>query len=351
MSKKKDAYAKAGVDIDAATKAVKMMKEHVRSTHNSHVLSSMSSFGGMHDVSFFKGFRRPVLVQSADGVGTKVKIAEMMNNYSVGQCIVNHCVNDILSHGARPLTFLDYVASDKLTPEVMAEIVANMAIACRENEVSLTGGETAEMPGVYCSNSHDIVGMITGIVEKDEIIDGSLIAENDVMIGLPSNGLHTNGYSLARKAFFETGDYAIDSYPSGLGGLSVGEELLRIHKSYLHLVMSLLNSDGIKIHGIAHITGGGFFDNIGRLIKKGLCAEISKKWSIPAVFRLIQRIEKVPDKEMRKVFNLGIGMVLIVPRDQGKVTRKILAQNGEPHSIVIGSIVKSGKKEKVVFTY
>lgn len=352
MSEKgKGAYSKAGVDIDAATKAVDLMKGHIRSTYNEQVVRGVGLFGGLIDVSFLKNYQNPVLVQSIDGVGTKMMIAEMMGKYTVGQCIVNHCVNDILAQGAIPITFLDYVASSKLQPEVMEQIVAEMAAACRAIGLPIISGETAEMPSVYQEGRHDVVGCVTGVVEKDTIIDGSKIEEVDMLIGLSSNGLHTNGYSLARKAFFESNrPIEVNTYIDELG-CTVGEELLKVHKNYFKAVAPLLRRD-IEVHGIAHITGGGFFDNIGRLLKDGLCAEIFYQWEIPPVFRLIQRLEKVPDQEMRRVFNLGIGMVLIVPSRQVKATRSILAQCGEPTNIVIGEIKKTrSKKKKVFFTH
>lgn len=349
---KKGAYAKAGVDIDAATRAVDLMKSHIRSTFNNRVLGDMGLFGGLLDVSFLKSYQHPVLVCSIDGVGTKLNVAEMMGKFPIGQCLVNHCVNDVLAQGAIPIVLLDYVASAKLKPEIMEKIVAEMAIACRANNVPIIGGETAEMPGVYQEGRHDVVGCITGVVEKDAIIDGTKIEEGDFLIGLPSNGLHTNGYSLARKAFFETAGYSVKTYVPELG-CTVGEELLKVHKSYLQSVAPLLLMlSDIEIHGIAHITGGGFFDNIGRLLRDGLCARIYYQWKIPPVFKLIQYLEEVSDQEMRRVFNLGIGMVLIVPFKHVKATRGILAQYGERTNIIIGEIEKTrSKKTKVVFTY
>ena len=347
----KNAYQRAGVDITAATKALDLMKEDIRSTHNERTLTDVGLFGGLYDVSFLKGFRNPVLVQSIDGVGTKMMVAEMTNRFSVGRCIVNHCVNDVLAQGALPITFLDYVAAAKLAPEVMAQIVAEMAFACREVGIPLIGGETAEMPGVYQESRHDVVGCVTGIIEKDEIIDGSKIVAGDVLIGLPSNGLHTNGYSLVRKAFLRTAVYDVTTYLEELG-CTVGEELLRVHRCYLGTVSPLLQRDDIEIHGIAHITGGGFFDNIARLLPEDLCAEINHQWKIPPVFRLIQQLEKVSDTEMRRVFNLGIGMVLIVPASDIEKVRSVLTQHGESASLVIGEIkITRSKKKKVVFTY
>jgi phosphoribosylformylglycinamidine cyclo-ligase len=354
MNKKgESAYKKAGVDISAATKAVDLMKTHIRSTFNESVVRDVGLFGGLIDVSFLKKLENPVLVWSIDGVGTKMMIAEKMNKFTVGQCIVNHCVNDILSQGANPIAFMDYVASAKLKPETMEKIVAEIAIACKAIGLPIIAGETAEMPGVYHEGRHDLVGATVGFVEKDDIIDGSKIEEGDMLIGLPSNGLHTNGFSLARKAFFESVPPAlINTYFHELG-CTVGEELLEVHKCYFQSVAPLLKNDVAEIHGIAHITGGGFFDNIGRLLKKGLCAEISYKWKIPPVFQIIQEREDVSDEEMRRVFNLGIGMVLIVPFEQTKITRIALRRYGEPNHLVIGTIRKSEKSDKgnVVFTF
>ncbi len=352
MSSKKgeNAYAKAGVNIDAATKAVDLMKGHVHSTYNERVLTDVGLFGGLLDASFLKGFENPVLVFSIDGVGTKMMIAEMMGKYTAGQCLVNHCVNDVLSLGAIPIVFSDYVASGKLQPETLEQIVAQIAIACNAIGLPIIAGETAEMPGVYQEGRHDLVGSVTGVVEKDAIIDGTKIEDGDMLIGLPSSGLHTNGYSLARKAFFETAGHNVNTFIPEFNS-SVGEELLKVHKNYFQAVAPLLQSD-IEIHGIAHITGGGFFDNIGRLLRDGLCAEILYQWEIPPVFRLIQELENVSDTEMRRVFNLGVGMVLIVPFKDVKRARIALARCGERNNIVIGGIKTTrSKKKKVVFTY
>jgi len=347
----KSAYARAGVDIDQAEEAVRRIKKHVQSTYNEHVLSEIGAFGGLFDASMIKSMENPVIVQSIDGVGTKMIVAEMMNRFTVGRCIVYHCVNDILVSGAQPITFLNYVGAAKLEPEVTEKIVENMAIACKEVGIPIISGETAEMPKVYCKRRHDVVGCITGIADRHRILDGSEIAEEDVLIGLPSNGLHTNGYSLARRAFFETKRLNIHAHVPELG-CTVGEELLKIHKCYLKGVFPLLNELAIEIHGIAHITGGGLIDNIARLLPRGLCAEISKKWKIPPVFRLIQKTENVSNEEMRRVFNIGIGMVLIVPSSDVEFVRGTLTTCGEP-STIIGTIKKTRSEEgkRVFFTY
>lgn len=359
MSKKKrSAYTKAGVDIEAATKAVKLIKKHIRLTYNKYVLQDIGHFGGFLDVSFLKEYDHPVLVFSTDGIGTKMIVAEEMHQYPVGQCIVNHCINDILCCGAEPIAFINYIASAKLQPEVIEQIVAQMSIACKTIGIPIITGETAEMPDVYQKGRHDLVGGIMGVVEKENIIDGSKIKEGDILIGLPSTGLHTNGYSLARKAFFETLCYTVNTYVYELG-CTIGEELLKIHRSYFKPITPLyqihvVQNQDFEIHGIAHITGGGFYDNIGRLIPDGLCAEISYQWKIPPIFQMIQKAKNVSNTEMRRVFNLGIGMVLIIPKQglQVEIARKILSSYDELDSLIIGEIKKTrSKKKKVVFTY
>lgn len=349
--KEKSAYTESGVDIDAADEAVALMKEHVESTYTPDVLSNVGAFGGLIDASPLKKYKNPVLVPSIDGAGTKPKIAEKMNLWTIGQDIVNHCVNDILTLGAIPFFFLDYVAAAKLKPEIMGEIVENMAISCRQVGIPLISGETAEMPGVYQKGQHEIVGSIVGVVEKYKIINGSKITSGDVLIGLRSNGLHTNGYSLAIKAFFETLKWNVKSPFEKVQGVTttIGTELLKVHLCYLNPVSRVLD----LVHGIAHITGGGLIENIGRLLPAGLCAEISQKWKIPRVFEAIQNIENVSDEEMRRVFNLGIGMVLIVPLDNVDAARHLLMCGGESDHIMIGTIKKADpqRKEKVIFTF
>lgn len=347
-TKRQSAYTKAGVDIKAAEKAVDLMKKHIRSTYTYNTLSDVGSFAGLFDGSLIKKFRNPVLVSSIDGVGTKLMVAEMMNNWTIGQDIVNHCVNDILTLGAKPLFFINYLASAKLKPEIMEKIVKNMAIACKEVRIPLITGETAEMPGTYQEGRHDVVGCITGVVEKNKIIDGSKIAEGDALIGLPSNGLHTNGYSLARKAFLVS--FKVNTYLEKLD-CTIGEELLRVHKCYFNSVYPLLAISDIQIHGIAHITGGGLIDNITRLLPEELCAEISEKWEIPPVFRLIQEIEKVSDEEMRRVFNLGIGMVLIAPFKNFYAIKEVIQSYGQECDLLGTTKKTRSKKKKVVFTY
>lgn len=335
-------YKKAGVDIEAAQEAVKRIKAHVRSTFTQDTVSDIGLFSGLTSLQRVEEYRDPVLVQSIDGVGTKLQIAERMNKFdTIGKCLVNHCVNDILAQGAEPLTFLDYAASPKLIPEILEAIVKGEAEACREVNCAIVGGETAEMPGTYRKGRHDLVGCITGVVERDKVIDGSKIEEGDVLVGLPSSGLHTNGYSLVRKAL-KTARLKVNEYVEELG-CTVGEELLKIHKCYFHQVYPLIQQ--FDIRGIAHITGGGLIDNIGRLLPDDLYAKINFQWSIPHVFQMIQEIEKVSWSEMRRVFNLGIGMVLIVPFDQVRDVR-IACKD----SRVLGAIWQRKEgEEKIVF--
>jgi len=351
MGKKQSAYAEAGVDIDAATEAVSRMKSHIESTLTPGVLSNVGSFGGLFNLSLLKGYDDPILVQSIDGVGTKMMVAEMMDQWTVGQDIVHHCINDILTIGALPLTFLDYVGAASLRPEIIEKIIAQMAVACRKAKIPIISGETAEMPGVYQERRHDLVGCITGVVDKDRIIDSSEMTAGDLVIGLSSNGLHTNGYSLARKAFFETRGYDVNTRPEGLD-LTVGEELLRIHRCYLPEIALFLRDEDIEIHGIAHITGGGLIDNIGRLLPEGLCVEVDRKWVIPPVFRLIQKIEGISEQEMRRVFNLGIGMVLIIPRESLRRIGSWQQERDLEIYIPMGEVRKTrSNNEKVIFAY
>jgi len=310
MTKPASEYARAGVDIKAADKAKAMMKKLVESTYSGSVVAGHGSFGGMYSLKELTGTDK-ILVASSDGVGTKLKLAFMTGYHkTIGQDLVNHLVDDILCCGARPLFFFDYLGMGHIHPETVAEIVEGLASACRENGAVLLGGETAEMPGFYNDDEYDIAGFIVGWVDKDKIIDGSSIQEGDKIIGLESDGLHTNGYSLARRAFFELAGMKHNDIIEETG-TEVGGELLRIHRSYLNVVMPLLDSGLIK--GIAHITGGGFEGNINRIIPEGISAIIdTKSWQVPGVFRAISRIASVPDEEMYRVFNMGVGMVLIV---------------------------------------
>jgi len=312
-----DLYAKSGVNIDKGNETVRRIKKVVASTHNSAVLKNIGSFGGLYDLKeIFKKYKNPVLVQSIDGVGTKLSVAKMVGKYfSVGEDIVGHSCGDIVAMGARPITFLDYVANEKLDPKVMEEMVSGMAKACREAGVSLIGGETAEMPGVYTKGEHDIAGCITGIVEKGKIITGEKIKNGDLILGFPSSGLHTNGFSLARNILFKKAKYTVKTKVKELG-MAVGEALLKTHTNYTKPIFSLLDS-GVEIRGIAHITGGGLVENIPRVLPSNLDAEIQKgSWPALPIFDLIQKKGKVSEKDMYRTFNMGIGMVIIVPKEE-----------------------------------
>jgi len=302
-------YADAGVSIDNANKAVAKIREYARATFNERTLTEIGSFGGMFSGAF-PGMADPILVASADGVGTKLKLAfETGVHNTVGADLVNHCVNDILVQGARPLFFLDYFATGKLEPDVTASVVEGMARACKENGCVLLGGETAEMPDFYPSGEYDLAGFIVGVVDKSKVIDGKTIEPGDVVLGIPSNGLQTNGYSLARKLFFEVGGYKADSYVDELVA-TVGNALLATHQSFLPQIGPLLDSG--KIKGLAHITGGGFLENIPRILPEGVSVEINRgTWPELPIFGLMQKLGNVSDHEMFRTFNMGIGMVMV----------------------------------------
>jgi len=302
-------YSDAGVDIDAATRATDRIKQLARRTFNERTLSEIGSFGGMFDGAF-PGLKQPVLVASADGVGTKLKIAFATSVHNtVGRDLVNHCVNDILVQGARPLFFLDYIATGKLSTDVVASIVEGVTNGCRENGCVLLGGETAEMPGFYQEGEYDIAGFIVGVVDREKIIDGKTIAPGDVLLALPSAGLHTNGYSLARKLFFEVAGYEPHTQIAELR-MTAGEALLLPHLSYLKPLDGLLDAGTIK--GLAHITGGGLTDNIPRILPEGTAVKIKKdSWTIPPLFELLRRLGSVSESEMYRTFNMGIGMVIV----------------------------------------
>jgi phosphoribosylformylglycinamidine cyclo-ligase len=315
-------YSDAGVSIDNANIAVSKIREFAKSTFNERTLTEIGSFGGMFSGAF-PGMAEPILVASADGVGTKLKLAfETGVHGTVGQDLVNHCVNDILVQGARPLFFLDYFATGKLSPEVTAAVVEGISIACRENSCVLLGGETAEMPGFYPEGEYDLAGFIVGVVDRPKVIDGKGIVPGDVVLGIPSTGLQTNGYSLARKLIFEVGGYSVDSRIEELGG-TVGEVLLSRHTSFLRPLESVLDNGTIK--GLAHITGGGFLENIPRILPEGVAVEISRgSWKELPVFGFIQRLGNVADSEMFRTFNMGIGMVVICSeKDKESLTESV----------------------------
>src|SRR3989339_202592 len=332
-------YKSAGVNIDAGNEAVRSIKDKVKTTFDKNVVTGLGSFGAMYDAAWLKRYQEPVLVQSVDSVGTKLKIAALVGNLeTVGEDIVNHCCDDILCQGAKPLTFLDYIAADKLKPEEIEQMVAGMVKACRENGVSLIGGETAEMPGVYLAGEHDIAGCILGVVERDDIITGEKIKEGDVLLGLASSGIHTNGASLVRKIFFENNNYTVDSHFEELK-FSLGRELVEPHKSYVKSVLPLVS----QLNGIAHITGGGFIENIPRILPEGLAVEIKKhSWEVLPIFKVIQKVGAVAEEEMYRVFNMGIGLVLIIDGRMTNEVRRRLEEKGEK-VYEIGKVV-GGKK-------
>ncbi len=336
-STSKEAYALAGVDIHLADKVKGTVAQQVRATFRPEVIGS-GFFGSMFQL---KGYDEPVLVSSTDGVGTKLKIASLLGkNDTVGMDIVNHCVNDIFCCGAEPLFFLDYIAMGKLRHEQIEAVISGIAQACREVGCSLIGGETAEMPGIYSQESYDLVGFIVGVVEKKNIIDGSSIVPDDVILGLPSSGLHTNGYSLVRRVF------GIDANPSCLNkfypelGKSLGEELLQVHRCYYPQLKPALP----LIKGIAHITGGGFIGNIPRVLPQGVAAHLHKdSWDTPPIFKLIQEKGDIEEAEMYRVFNMGVGMTIICSPQQVAKIVSIL-----PQAKVIGEIIKKEDAERVI---
>ncbi len=326
----KSAYTRAGVDIAAGQKATNLMKTAVQATFGPEVLSNVGSFGGLFDISSPME-QNPVLVASTDGVGTKTMVAAAMNRWdTIGHDIVNHCVNDILVQGARPLFFLDYVASSKLNPEQIATVVRGIAEACSKVGCALLGGETAEMPGVYQTGEMDLVGTVVGIVERNSIIDGSRIKAGDVILGLPSSGLHTNGYTLARAVLS-----ALDWHkPHPDLGDTPGNVLLASHRCYLREVQALWEA-GIDIRGLAHITGGGLIDNPPRIFPDGLGAKIERgSWQIPPIFNVIQQLGNIPDLEMAHAFNMGLGMLVIVSPEQAERAQQVLDE-----AVVVGEMV------------
>ncbi len=303
-------YSDAGVSIDAANIATEKIKQLAQRTFNQRTLTEIGSFGGMFDAAF-PNLKQPVLVASADGVGTKLKVAfDTGIHTTIGRDLVNHCVNDILVQGARPLFFLDYIATGVLEPEVIAGVVEGIANGCQENGCVLLGGETAEMPGFYSDGEYDVAGFIVGIVDRERIIDGKRIVPGDVVLALPSVGLHTNGYSLARKLFFETAGFDVNTNVDELGQ-TIGAALLQPHVSYLRQLDGLLDSSSIK--GLAHITGGGLTENIPRILPEGTAVTIAlETWPVLPVFKLMQQIGSVPESEMFRTFNMGVGMVIVV---------------------------------------
>ncbi len=330
-------YKEAGVDIEEGEEAVKRIKPLVRKTFTPGVLTDIGAFGAFFQLDA-SAYEEPVLVSSVDGVGTKLKVAFHMNKHdSVGQDLVNHCVNDIAVCGAKPLFFLDYFSTGKLQAGTAVEIVSGFAKACQENGCALIGGETAEMPDIYSKGEYDLAGTIVGVVEKSRIIDGSKIEAGDQIIGLPSNGLHTNGYSLARKVLFKY--YDVRDTPKQLEGQTLGDALLQVHRSYLKPIQ-VLNDDNL-IRGAVHVTGGGIPGNTARVVPDGLTAAIDyEAWERPVIFNVIQELGGVPEADMRQTFNLGIGLILIVAKDAADQAVDKLKQLGE-RPVSIGTIKKA----------
>jgi phosphoribosylformylglycinamidine cyclo-ligase len=333
-------YKASGVDIDAGNETVRRIRTLARGTFTPGVLSDIGSFGGLFRLDRER-YADPVLVSSADGVGTKLKVAFMTGRHdTVGADLVNHCVNDILVQGAEPLFFLDYLATGRLSPAVAEQVVKGVARACKENGCALIGGETAEMPGFYADGEYDIAGFIVGAVDRQKIIDGKAIVPGDVLIGLPSAGLHTNGYSLARRVLFDVAGLKPETYVGELGG-SVGDALLAPHRSYLPLIKPLLDRQSIK--GIAHITGGGITENLPRVLPDGCAAEVDRRaWTVPGIFKVLQKRGQIDTEEMFRAFNMGIGLILVCKATDAERVLNSLAKSGEPHASRIGFIVAGG---------
>jgi phosphoribosylformylglycinamidine cyclo-ligase len=333
-------YADAGVDIDRANRTKKRIKYLAHKTFNRGVLSEIGGFSALFAID--KKYVSPVLVSSVDGVGTKLKVAfEMKVHHTIGADLVNHCVNDIAVQGATPLFFMDYLATGTLEPEVAEKVVEGLAEACKHNGCALIGGETAEMPGFYRDGEYDLAGFIVGVVEREKIITGKTVEVGDVILGLASNGLHTNGYSLARKLLFEIGGYTPESYVNELKG-KVGNELMRTHKSYWPAIKRLV--DGECVTAMAHITGGGITDNLPRMLPRGMAAIIETgSWPVLPIFEHLQKLGNVPQEEMLRTFNMGLGMLLVVPSAKFKKVQTVLERAGEK-AFTVGRIVKGERK-------
>ncbi|HVT94920.1 MAG TPA: phosphoribosylformylglycinamidine cyclo-ligase [Bryobacteraceae bacterium] len=340
--KKTISYRDAGVNIDEADRAVSFIRKHARSTFTPGVLTDIGSFGGGFQL---RGWHEPVLVSSADGVGTKLKIAFLTGRHdTIGEDLVNHCVNDIAVQGATPLFFLDYFAVGKLDAEVAGQVIDGVARGCRNNGCALIGGETAEMPGLYVSGEYDLAGFIVGAAERKRMLTGAAIRPGDVLLGLPSNGLHTNGYSLARKLLFDVAGFDVEQRIPELEA-RLSDTLLQVHRSYLKPIRALCDDRLLK--GAAHITGGGITDNTPRILPKGLAASVdTSAWKIPAIFELLRSIGNIPLSDYRRTFNLGIGMILVVSKRNLKRAGAALESLGERY-YEIGSIVESARARVV----
>jgi len=339
---KPPSYAAAGVDIDAKMSAIARAKEAIRSTYTPGVVGDVGGFGGLFRPDF-SGLADPLLVASADGVGTKLKVAVAAGvHHTVGQDLVNHCVNDILVQGARPLFFLDYIAVGKMDPDLVGELLRGFAIACLENGCALLGGETAEMPGVYAPGDYDLAGTIVGVVDRPKLLDGTKVKEGDLLLGLPSSGLHTNGYSLARQILFEDMGLTPQSVVPELGAATVAEALLAVHRTYLRPLLPLVENS--LLSAMAHITGGGFPDNIPRVLPEGLDAVVRPNaWTWPPLFLYLESKGGVSRNEMLRVFNCGIGMVLVVSLSSAGEVKRRLDAAGEAWT-EIGRIEGGGRR-------
>ncbi len=334
-------YADAGVDIDRANRTKKRIKYLAHKTFTRGVLSEIGGFGGLFSVDREK-YLDPVLVSSVDGVGTKLKVAfEMKMHHTIGADLVNHCVNDIAVQGATPLFFMDYLATGTLDPAVAEKVIEGLADACKHNGCALIGGETAEMPGFYPDGEYDLAGFIVGVVERERIITGKAVQPGDIILGLASNGLHTNGYSLARKLLFEIAHYTPDSYVNELKG-KVGNELMHTHRSYWPMIKKLVNADCVS--ALAHITGGGITENLPRVLPRGVAAVIEMgTWPVLPIFEHLQKLGNVPPDEMLRTFNMGLGMLVVVPAAKFKKAQSVLDKIGEK-AYTVGRIVKGDRK-------
>ena len=330
-------YKSSGVDLEAGNEVVRRIKGLAKTTFTPAVLSQIGSFGGLYQLGA-SNFRDPVLVSSADGVGTKLKVAFLARRHrTIGEDLVNHCVNDILVQGAEPLFFLDYLATGKLNSNVAVEVVEGLVRACKENDCSLLGGETAEMPGFYADGEYDLAGFIVGVVERDRIVDGANIVPGDQLIGLPSNGLHTNGYSLARRVVFDQIGLSIDETVPELGE-TIGEALLRPHRSYLTTIRPLLREGLVK--GMAHVTGGGITENLPRVLPSGCAADVNlDAWSPPRLFSFLQKRGQIPTEEMYRTFNMGIGLIVICASENVGRMSTLLCEHGIEDVRLIGRVI------------
>ena len=342
----KSKYTEAGVDIDKGNQIVKDIKGMVRSTFSPAVLADIGLFGGLYDITGL-GEGENVLVASIDGVGTKLHLAAQLNRFrGVGHDIVAHCCDDIVVQGARPLFFLDYVAAADLTVEGVTEIVAGITEECRTNHCALLGGETAEMPGTYCRGQYDLAGCIVGVVNRQKLIDGKTIKPGDVAVALPSSGLHTNGFSLARKILFQDGGYDL-SYMPEAGGPTLGDILLEPHRSYIPTVLPLI--DAIPVKGIAHITGGGLYENVPRILPEGTGVTFdAKAFPVPFIYQFMQKLGEVDPKEMYRVFNMGIGLVIFVSPENAETVIRFAKEKQNLPAAVIGKVTEGDRKVEIV---